>query len=102
MDLGLKGRTALVTGASSGIGWAVALGLAREGVSTVISGRREALLDVLAEEIKAVGPTAHVVVGDLAESDDVDRIAARALDHLGHVDVLVNNAGVSLPISRGD
>ncbi|WP_281690439.1 SDR family NAD(P)-dependent oxidoreductase [Pseudonocardia thermophila] len=102
MDLGLTGKKALVTGASSGIGRAVAIALAREGVQTVISGRRTALLESLAEEIKAVGPVPHIVTGDLSDVEDVDHIAAQALEHLGRVDVLVNNAGVSLPIARGD
>ena len=101
MDLDLKSRTALVSGASIGIGRAIAKGLAREGVRVVAVARRKDLLEKLAEECRiADGGTIIPVVQDIMEGDAATRLAAAAIDELGHVDILVNNAGGSrlLPI----
>jgi len=90
------GRTALVTGASSGIGAAFARELAARGCSVVLVARREARLEELAAELEAAHDiSAHVVVADLSTSDAAERVGA-AVQALGiHVDVLVNNAGFS-------
>ena len=96
MDLGLEGRGALVTGASAGIGRAIAKALAREGAKVAYSGRRREQLESLAEEIVAAGgakPT--IVVHDAMKDDYVENVAATATKALGHVDILVNNAGGS-------
>jgi 3-oxoacyl-[acyl-carrier protein] reductase len=99
MDLHLKGRTALVTGASMGIGRAIAKGLAAEGVKVAIVARRRELLDALAEEIvRAEGPPAVVIVADVMASDAAQRIGDEALAGLGPVDILVNSAGGSRPL----
>jgi len=84
----LAGRTALVTGASGGLGQAIARRLSTEGMSLVLTGRRQAELATLAEE---VGGT--VVVADLADRADLDRLCADLAD----VDVLVANAGLGDP-----
>jgi 3-oxoacyl-[acyl-carrier protein] reductase len=95
MDLQLNGRTALVTGASAGIGRAIALGLAREGVRLAVTGRREAELASLGDEIAAAGGTRPVVViHDALDDGYVDAVAAGAAA-LGPVQIVVNNAGGS-------
>jgi 3-oxoacyl-[acyl-carrier protein] reductase len=91
MDLELKGKTALVTGASAGIGRAIATELAREGVKLVITGRRRQELEKLANEIGAAGIVAH----DAMDDGYVDAIVKECEKALGAVDVLMNNAGGS-------
>lgn len=99
MDLQLKGKTALVTGASQGIGHAIALGLAREGAHVAIVARRTELLNELAEETAREGGKRPVVItADLAEPEAPEQVAARAQQRLGRVDILVNAAGGSRPI----
>ena len=96
MELGLKGKTALVTGASIGIGRGIALGLAREGVRLALVARRGNLLEELAGEIVAAGGTKPMLIVEnlLAEGASA-RIAKAALEGLGSVDILINNAGGS-------
>jgi len=99
MDLQLKSRTAVVSGASIGIGRAVAKGLAREGVRVVAVARRQDLLEQLAQEVRAEnGGEVIPVVQDIMEKDAAKTLAAKALAELGHVDILVNNAGGSRPL----
>lgn len=96
MDLQLADKTALVTGASTGIGRGIALALAAEGVQLAISARRLELLETLADEIVSAGgkrPT--VITCDLYEDDAAKKLAASAIAGLGPVDILVNNAGGS-------
>lgn len=90
----LHGTGVLVTGASSGIGRSLALGMARRGARLVVSARSEEALEALAEEAapSAAAP-AHVVAADLSRPGEADRLADATLDALGSVDVLVNNAG---------
>jgi 3-oxoacyl-[acyl-carrier protein] reductase len=96
VDLELEGRGALVTGASSGIGRAIALALAREGARLVVTARRQDLLVELGEEIVASGGVRpHVVAADLLDPVTPEVVAAAASDALGAVDILVNNAGGS-------
>ncbi|MFF2380586.1 SDR family NAD(P)-dependent oxidoreductase [Streptomyces sp. NPDC058108] len=85
-----SGRTALVTGATAGIGRAVAAQLAREGADVVVHGRDTARGDEVVTEITAAGGTARFVQADLGDARDAQRLAEEA----GDVDVLVNNAGV--------
>src|SRR5262249_7857159 len=98
MDLELKGRTAVVTGTSIGIGRAIAKELAQEGVSVVGVARRKELLDTLVQEVKAAGGTIVPLVQDLVAEGAADQLAAKAAAELGHVDILVNNAGGSRPL----
>jgi 3-oxoacyl-[acyl-carrier protein] reductase len=98
MDLDLKSRTAVVSGASMGIGRAIAKGLAAEGVRVVAMARRKELLEILAQEVKAAGGTVIPVIQDIMQEDAAKNIAAAAIAELGHVDILINNAGGSRPL----
>ncbi len=101
MDLQLTGKTALVTGASMGIGRAIARGLAAEGVKVAVVARRTELLETLSAEITAAGGIAPAIIAqDIMAEDAAAKLAAAATAALGHVDILVNNAGGSrvLPI----
>ena len=91
MDLGIKSKCALVTGASMGIGRATAVALAKEGVKLAVAARRKNLLEELQKEI---GPLVIIEQDFLAEGAP-QRIAEAALEGLGRVDILVNNAGGS-------
>ena len=96
MDMQLADKTALVTGASTGIGKGIALALAAEGVQLAISARRVALLEEVANEIVAAGGKRPVVIeSDLYPDDAARKLASAAIAGLGHVDILVNNAGGS-------
>ena len=99
MELHLKGKTALVTGASMGIGRAIAKGLAAEGVKVCITARRGPLLQELANEIVAAGgPEPHIAIIDIMGADAPQRLAQEALAGLGQVDILINCAGGSRPL----
>lgn len=96
MDLQLKGKTALVTGASVGIGRGIAKALAAEGVRVAVSARRLEKLNELSAEIIAAGGAAPVVIeSDLYAEDAASKLALAAVAGLGHVDILINNAGGS-------
>ena len=98
MDLQLQGRSALVTGASIGIGRGIALALAREGARVAVVARRGELLESLADEIVAAGGTKPVIiVANMLDEGAAERIATAALAGLAAVDILVNNAGGSRP-----
>jgi 3-oxoacyl-[acyl-carrier protein] reductase len=93
MDLGITGRVAVVTGASRGIGRAVAEALAAEGVALVLSARGAADLEQTTAELAATGADVIGVPSDALDPVGTAALAAAALDRHGHVDVLVNNAG---------
>jgi 3-oxoacyl-[acyl-carrier protein] reductase len=98
MDLQLKGKTALVTGASMGIGRAIAQGLAAEGVRLCVVARRRNLLEELSREIAAAGgPSTAIIEADVMPEGAAEKIAAEALRQLGHIDILINSAGGSQP-----
>lgn len=98
MDLQLKGKTALVTGASQGIGRAIAGMLAAEGVRVCIAARRRELLETLAREITAAGGiTPAIVVTDIMQDGAPQALAGAARAALGQVDILINSAGGSRP-----
>src|SRR5437764_5807639 len=90
----LRGRNALVTGGSGGIGAYIARALARAGVNVVVSGRREDPLASVVAELRQKGVAAEAVPGDLHEPAQVDTLIERSEAALGPLDVLVNNAGI--------
>lgn len=92
----MTNRAALVTGASRGIGLAIAQVLAEEGYVLTISGRDGQRLSEAADSLTARGHDVHAVVADVSNEDDLTALAARHLDRYGRIDVLVNNAGVGL------
>ncbi|NLR58258.1 SDR family oxidoreductase [Chitinophaga polysaccharea] len=99
MDLYLKGKTAVITGASQGFGRAITKELALEGVKVLAIARNKDLLDTLQKEIMVAGGVVPVViVQDLMAPDAPQLIAAAALSSLGQVDILINNAGRSQPV----
>ena len=98
MDMQLRGKTALVTGASAGIGRAIAIALAAEGVRLALVGRRADALSEVASVIQADGgPTPTIIIQDALAPDAAQRIADQALAALDTVEILVNNAGGSRP-----
>lgn len=92
----LKGKTAWVTGAGSGIGLAGAMALAGEGARVVLSGRRRELLEEAALRIAAAGGAAEIEPLDVADGAAVAATAARVVERLGGVDILVNSAGLNV------
>lgn len=93
----LKGKIAWVTGAGTGIGLAGAEALARAGARVVLSGRRADVLKAEADRLAAAGAAVEVEALDVSRSDDVDRVAGAILGRHGHVDILVNSAGLNVP-----
>ena len=91
----LDGKVAIVTGGSRGIGLAIAALLAEDGAAVVVSGRDADRLQRAVKELETQGRTAHAVVADAASREDCDRLAAAAKERFGHIDVLVNNAGIT-------
>jgi 3-oxoacyl-[acyl-carrier protein] reductase len=98
MDLQLAGKTALVTGASMGIGRAIAKGLAAEGVKLCVAARRRPLLEQVAAEIISTGGAEPAIVEtDVTHEGAPRQLAAAAVERLGRIDILVNCAGGSRP-----
>lgn len=102
----LEGKVAIVTGGNSGVGAATAALFAQEGAKVVISARRQAQLDEVAEKIRQDGGEVLTMTADISKEEDAKRILADTLDAFGQVDILVNNAGVLesglKPIDRVD
>lgn len=93
MDLGLRGRVALVTGASRGIGAAIAVSLAAEGCRVAVVARTDATLLATAERIGASGAEVLPIVADLTAADEAERAVAATIERFGTIDVLINNLG---------
>src|ERR1700722_13773038 len=93
MDLQLKGKRALVTGSSAGIGEGIAKALAREGAEVIVHGRNEVAARAVADGIVSDGGTARIVLGDLATDASAAEVARRVRD-VGPLHILVNNAGI--------
>jgi NAD(P)-dependent dehydrogenase (short-subunit alcohol dehydrogenase family) len=89
----LKGRIALITGASRGIGRAVAKAFAIEGAHVVLVGRTQGALEELDDEVRGLGGSASLVPVDLSKFEQIDRIGAALFERFGRLDVLVGNAG---------
>ncbi len=88
----LSGQTALVTGASGGIGGAIARALHRQGAAVAVAGTRTAVLAALVAEL---GGRAHALTADLADPGSPDRLVRDAEAAMGHIDILINNAGIT-------
>lgn len=95
MELGLKGKVAVVTGGTEGIGKATALKLAQEGAKVAICARRAELLDKTADEIRKTGAEVLAVAADMSKSADIERFMKAVIERFGRLDILVNNAGTS-------
>src|SRR5262245_35733880 len=91
----LEGRVALLTGGSGGIGRALATGLARAGAMVAVSGRNPDRLSALIDEITEAGGSALAFAADVSDASQVTQLAEQALEKLGHVDILVNCAGMN-------
>jgi len=94
IDADLTGKTAIVTGASSGIGRAIAERMGAAGAHVILSGRTADAMADSAARITDAGGRATVLVGDVREPSAIDELVATALAADGHLDILVNNAGV--------
>src|SRR5215470_19811084 len=94
MDLGIKGRRAIVTGGGSGIGFETARQFLEEGVRVVIAGRTAEKINKARDELaKRTGGEVHAVQADMTKEADIKRLVETAKEKLGGVDILVNNAG---------
>lgn len=91
----LKDKIAIVTGASKGIGRAIALGYARQGAHLSLAARSEDLLDEVADQIRGLGRRALSIPTDVTDEEQVQHMVEATLDEFGRVDVLVNNAGAA-------
>jgi NAD(P)-dependent dehydrogenase (short-subunit alcohol dehydrogenase family) len=97
MEYGLRGKTAIVTGASQGIGREIARSLHNEGVSVLLVGQTRARLDQTMRDLRGAGEGAalHALVADLSLLGEVERVAAEAIQRMGHIDILINSASRS-------
>ncbi|MCH5586651.1 SDR family oxidoreductase [Shimazuella sp. AN120528] len=96
MDLGLKGKVALVTGGSKGIGLHTAIQLAKEGADVAICARNQASLEEAAEQVnQRTGCKVYYLLADMAKKEDCEKIVQQTAEHFGRFDILINNAGTS-------
>src|SRR5262249_48783066 len=93
MDLNLKGKRALITGSTSGIGAECAQGLASEGVQVIINGRSRDRAERVADGIRGTGGKALVALGDVTSQDGAGSVVEKAEEALGGIDILINNIG---------
>lgn len=91
----LEGRVALVTGASRGIGRAIALGFAREGADLILASRKRQDLEAVAEEATRLGRRAVAVAANLSSEADINELGRRVEEEFGRLDILVNNAATN-------
>jgi 3-oxoacyl-[acyl-carrier protein] reductase len=102
MDLGLKGKVAIVTGAGQGVGEGIALTLAKEGARVVVNDYFQDRAEKVAKSIIAAGGEAIALQADVSNFDSVKQMVALATEKFGRIDILVNNAGVPAPPPEGD
>ena len=91
-----KGKTALITGSSGGIGKEIAIALAKEGADLILASRNMPKLEAVKKEIENLGQRAMVVQCDVADDNSVFDMKEQALKAFGNVDILINNAGVGV------
>jgi len=97
LDLNLRGRRALITGGSKGIGMAIAEELVAEGVHVAICARHPRELDAAAEKLRGSGCTVYAQVTDVTDPAQITDLVSRSVEALGALDILVNNAGAAHP-----
>jgi NAD(P)-dependent dehydrogenase (short-subunit alcohol dehydrogenase family) len=95
VEFGLKGKVAVVTGATEGIGRATALRLAQEGARVAICARRQGPVDETVDAIRKTGAEALGVAADMSKAADIERFVNAVVERFGRIDILVNNAGTS-------
>jgi NAD(P)-dependent dehydrogenase (short-subunit alcohol dehydrogenase family) len=93
----LSGKVAIITGAGQGVGLGIAQAYAREGARLVITGRDATKLEKAAAALRALGAEVVIAAGDARKRADAERAVAAAMEHFGHIDILVNNAQSSTP-----
>lgn len=96
----LEGKVVMITGASQGLGRALALACAREGASLVVNSRSEESIRPVAQEAESLGAEVVALAADVSRGEDVERLVGAAAEKFGGIDVLVNNAGVLGPKVR--
>lgn len=95
MELGLKGKVAIVTGSTEGIGKATAFKFAQEGAKVAICGRRAEMVVKTVDELKRAGGDAFGMAADIGKASDIEKFINAVVEHFGRLDILVNNAGTS-------
>ncbi|AVM63427.1 SDR family oxidoreductase [Dietzia cinnamea] len=98
----LAGKVAIVTGGGQGVGRGISLGLAESGAAVLLVGRKMHKLERVAEEIRAAGGTAECLATDITAEDAPETIISTAVERLGGVDILVNNANMAMPLPLSD
>lgn len=98
----MSDRAAIVTGASRGIGFALAQTLAEEGYGLTITARKPDTLETAAERLRAEGHDIEAIVANLGDSDAIGQVVSRHQERFGRLDVLVNNAGVGIGAAAGE
>ncbi|WP_314035552.1 SDR family oxidoreductase [Dietzia sp. CH92] len=98
----LAGKVAIVTGGGQGVGRGISLGLAESGAAVLLVGRKLHKLERVAEEIRAAGGTAECLAADIIADGAPETIISTAVDRLGGVDILVNNANMAMPLPLSD
>ncbi len=93
----LSGQVAIITGGGRGIGRAIALCLAREGASVVVSARTRTDIERVAREVEDLGQKSLAITADVSREDDVEKMIGQSMERFGRLDILVNNAGTNLP-----
>lgn len=102
MDSNIKNKVVVITGASSGLGEATALELADHGAKVVLVARRSEKIEFLAKNIQSKGGDSLAITADVTDLDDLHNVVNKTIEHYGHIDVFINNAGIMLlsPIER--
>lgn len=95
MELGLKGKVAIVTGSTEGIGKATAFKFAQEGAKVAICGRRAEMVVKTVDDLKRAGGDAFGMAADIGKASDIEKFINAVVEHFGRLDILVNNAGTS-------